>query len=175
MAIRIDKCKGCGRRKPIVNTKYCLCRECNWSRLHPGEKPKTYELKRTSLPQPKEPFKRFQKPIKQHSKKSASVLKGDEETYYSVYELNFNKNGGECRCDECNAPLDPRFRDDSGKIVQRFRFSHILGKQAYPEYRHSIINFNFLCFKCHNKWEFGDKKSMKIYKYNQEIIKQLKS
>lgn len=43
------KCLHCGNVRVIINRKYHLCNNCNWKRLHPGEKKKVYQLKRTPL------------------------------------------------------------------------------------------------------------------------------
>lgn len=51
--------------------------------------------------------------------------------------------------------------------------SHILTRGAYPEMAHDPRNINILCFEMHNKWENGDRKSMRIYPGNELIIKQL--
>jgi hypothetical protein len=49
-------------------------------------------------------------------------------------------------------------------------FSHILSKGSQPKLRHVKANINILCLECHQKWEFGDKKSMDIYPANEQII-----
>ena len=53
--------------------------------------------------------------------------------------------------------------------------SHILTKGAHPEMAHDPRNVNILCFEMHNKWENGDRKSMRVYAINQLTIEQLKS
>ena len=53
--------------------------------------------------------------------------------------------------------------------------SHILTKGAHPEMAHDPRNVNILCFEMHNKWENGDRKSMRIYAINQLTIEQLKA
>ena len=58
-------------------------------------------------------------------------------------------------CEECDKDL--------GKNWERYMFSHILSKGSQPKLRHNKDNINILCLECHQKWEFGDKKSMKIY------------
>lgn len=180
MQLRIDECKKCNKTKPIVNKKYGLCQECNWERLHPKEgsfqEHRTKQqkslvqsslkkgsiLKRTPLK--KKPYR-----IKQVSDKQRKVIKRDEEIYEEVWNMKDHV------CEECECDLGDRFRDDNGKIIDRFRYSHILGKDLYPEHRHNTHNFNLLCLECHQKWEYGDKKSMKIYEPNQVIIRELKN
>jgi hypothetical protein len=53
--------------------------------------------------------------------------------------------------------------------------SHILSRGAHPEMAKDARNINILCFEMHNKWEFGDRRSMRIYEKNQKIIELLKS
>ena len=69
-------------------------------------------------------------------------------------------------CEECDKDL--------GKNWERYMFSHILSKGSQPKLRHNKDNINILCLECHQKWEFGDKKSMKIYPANERLIELLK-
>ena len=62
-------------------------------------------------------------------------------------------------CEECDKYLGDKW--------ERYMFSHILSKGSQPRLRHVKANINILCFDCHHKWEFGDKKSMEIYPLNQ--------
>jgi hypothetical protein len=103
-----------------------------------------------------------------------SQLKLDEETYKKVYNSS-EKRMGFAFCEECGKILSNSFRDSSGKIVNRFQYSHILSKGAFPEYRHNTLNFNILCQDHHQQWETGDRKSMKIYEKNQKVIEILKN
>ena len=170
MQLKSAECKGCEQYRPIVNRKHHLCQECNTRRLNPNGS-KIYTLKRTPLKPNTTPLKRSTKPIAQRSKKSVRTLKLDEETYELVYRQHMND--GSYQCENCDMPLDPRFRDEEGRIVQRFRYSHILSKGAYPMHRHNPLNFNFLCFNCHQLWEFGGEKgrrSMRIFMKNVNII-----
>ena len=48
--------------------------------------------------------------------------------------------------------------------------SHILTKGAHPSLRHDKRNINLVCMEHHQIWEFGDRKSMKIYEKNKPII-----
>ena len=52
--------------------------------------------------------------------------------------------------------------------------SHILTRGAHPEMAHDPRNVNILSFECHNRWENGDRKNMRIFAGNQIIIEQLK-
>lgn len=52
--------------------------------------------------------------------------------------------------------------------------SHILTRGAYPDMAFDPRNINLLCFDMHNKWENGNRKSMRIYERNMKIIEQLK-
>lgn len=52
--------------------------------------------------------------------------------------------------------------------------SHILTRGAHPEMAHDPRNVNILCFEMHNKWENGNRETMRIYRINQLTIQQLK-
>lgn len=169
MQLRMEMCDGCGLVRPIVNNKHCLCNECNWKRLHPQEEAKTYQLKRTPLKPSTTPLKRSNIPLRQRSKKAPNTLKLDEQVYEQVYLKAIQNHT--CECENCNVALDPRFRDEEGRVVQRFRYSHILTKGAFPEHRYNVLNFNFLCYNCHQIWEFGGNKGriqMKIFVKNEK-------
>lgn len=68
-------------------------------------------------------------------------------------------------CEECSCPL-PHY---SATFC-----SHILTRGAHPELAIDPRNVNILCFRHHQQWENGDRKSMRIYEGNQRIIEELK-
>ena len=78
-------------------------------------------------------------------------------------------------CEECGEFLGSEFEDEDDNVIDLFRYSHILTKQAFPMFRHDKRNINLLCKQHHNQWERGDRKKMKIYEKNQETILQLKN
>lgn len=80
------------------------------------------------------------------------------------YEKCFNKS--DHKCEECGKQLNTDFRDEEGRIVNRWRYSHVIPKSIAPELRHDILNINNLCLFHHMMWENGDKESMKIYEGN---------
>lgn len=51
--------------------------------------------------------------------------------------------------------------------------SHILTRGAHPDMAVDPRNINILCLEMHNKWEFGNRKEMRIFAKNQVIINQL--
>lgn len=53
--------------------------------------------------------------------------------------------------------------------------SHILTRGSHPEIAHDIRNVNILCKRHHDKWEFGKRSKMRIYKKNKLIISILKN
>lgn len=69
-------------------------------------------------------------------------------------------------CEECMKPL---------REYSAVHISHILTRGAHPAIAHDPRNFNMLCFKCHGKWENGDRESMRIYAKNELTIKMLKN
>lgn len=68
-------------------------------------------------------------------------------------------------CEECNSPI---------ATMSRVNVSHILSKGSHTGFRNHELNYNILCFKHHDQWEFGDKKAMKIYEQNQLTIQEIK-
>lgn len=68
-------------------------------------------------------------------------------------------------CEECLKPL----REYSAVYC-----SHILSRGAYPEMAFDARNINLLCFNCHQRWENGDRRAMRIYDRNIRIINELK-
>ncbi len=53
--------------------------------------------------------------------------------------------------------------------------SHILTRGAHPEIATDPRNINILCFEAHNRWENGDRKTMRIYPANVRLIELMKS
>lgn len=102
------------------------------------------------------------------SEKTQVKIDKDEETYEKVF------NSSDHKCEECGVRLNEEFRDDEGRVSCRWRYSHILPKSIYPKLRHNVLNFNNLCLECHQVWDFGDKKRMKIFDKNEETICKLK-
>ena len=69
------------------------------------------------------------------------------------------------QCEETMRPL----RNFSASFC-----SHILTRGAFPEMAHDPRNINILCLEMHNKWEHGDRESMRIYPKNVRLIELLK-
>lgn len=105
-------------------------------------------------------------PIAKVSDKRKKTMKEDKNYYRLAIAQSIVKNKGKCVCEECGVLIV----EPSGMNV-----SHILSKGAWPEYYHHALNHNILCVKHHYQWEFGDKKSMKIYPANQILIEQIKA
>jgi hypothetical protein len=67
--------------------------------------------------------------------------------------------------------------EECGRYLVNFSpgyISHILSRGAHIDKAKDLRNVNILCFECHQKWEFGDRKKMKIYDKNQITIQILK-
>lgn len=94
------------------------------------------------------------------SKKLKNIRAKDREVYDIVWRTKPHY------CEECYVHI---------REASPHNFSHILSKGAEPRARHLIRNFNLLCFNCHNKWEFGKRSEMRIYKKNVEIIQSIKN
>lgn len=144
-------CTKCNKSLPIANKKYNLCFDCNFKRLHNGLSPRQYYY----VKQKESSLKRFKK------------TKNDIEKMEEVYEQVFNNKPP--FCEECRKPLSKIFRNSKGKVVDKFRFSHILPKSIYSKYKYNSLNFNLLCFDCHATWENGSRHSMRIWKQNIQI------
>lgn len=67
-------------------------------------------------------------------------------------------------CEETMQPL----RNYSASVV-----SHIISKGARPDISLDPRNTNILTLQMHNKWEFGNRKEMRIYNKNQKTIQML--
>lgn len=166
-----DICKDCNQEKWISNARG-LCNECVFKANHDGKsrfevakekevsKPrKIYNLKRTPL----KSKKNIQK-LEEKIERRKQALEKDHETYLQVFNKSKHK------CEECGCNLPNVFKDDNGNLVAIYRYSHILSKGSHNEYRYELWNFNELCFKHHSQWDHGDRKSMKIYERNKQIV-----
>ena len=69
------------------------------------------------------------------------------------------------QCAECMRPLNQY----SATYV-----SHIMTRGAHPEAAHDCRNVNILCFSHHSVWENGNRKNMRIYQRNLQIVEELK-
>ena len=169
-------CNNCNTDKVIVNKHFGLCLECNNLRLYGNKYGKVYKgigNNNKSTRASKKP-KKFRNKSKEKPKKSLfstnidypqpnkiSTIDKDEE----FYEKCFNA----CKvheCEECEQPLPTRFRDDEGKVIARWRYSHIIPKSIASHLRHILENINHLCITCHTRWDHADKYNMKIYSKN---------
>lgn len=167
-------CNNCKTDMPIVNKHFGLCQDCNNIRMHGSKwgKQSPHKEKKKKEPARKSMF--------------VDLASGNDKTVYHVYggrrsgksmiaklfmDNAFYKqvfNRSDHKCEECSTQLNDVFEDESGKVLNRWRYSHIIPKSIAPELRHEVGNMNNLCLKCHMEWENGDKKSMKIYKGNKE-------
>ena len=162
-------CSGCKKDKTIKNAFHKLCLECNNKRLESRKKPKstTYINKKEKLNKREET--RFKRVVESKDAVKKKRLKKKMGKNFVLDELFYEECFNDCKiheCEECRFPLPTEFRDDSGKVIARFRYSHIIAKSIAPELRHDRNNINHLCMECHTKWDFGDKRSMNIYEKN---------
>lgn len=161
-------CRNCEQPKLIINKHFGLCQECNNLRLYGNKYGKQYKETFSN----KKPIRAVKNSIKKKSKQSlfTSIIKKEsKQTVLEKDEIFYQEcfNQSNHKCEECNCDLPTIFRDEDGKIIARWRYSHIIPKSIASELRHRMININHLCLKHHTMWDFGDKKSMKIYKTNQ--------
>ena len=149
-------CKKCKKDYKIVNKYYGLCLPCNNERLHGSKYGKSYDG-----------IKRSRKSNSNEASKLRRQERIDADEVF--YETCFNMS--DHKCEECGKNLPTEFRDDEGKVIARYRYSHIIAKSIASELRHDVNNINHLCIECHTKWDFGDKKSMRIYAKNAKRFK----
>ena len=148
---KFGKYNNCGCNRPLNSRG--ICPDCVFLANHNGMNRAEYYKSRSKS--------------KELTEKNVETISLDEETYEKVFNVY------PPYCQECGRKLNEVFRNDAGKIINRSQYSHILSKKAYPEFRHNHLNFNRLCLWHHNKWEFGDKESMKIFKENAPVIEKL--
>ena len=86
----------------------------------------------------------------------------------------FDSRDGNHLCEECGVFVGDVFETDSGQVLNRYKYSHILPKSHYPQFRHDVRNMNYLCMDHHNMWHSKDRSLMKIYNDNLVIINELK-
>ncbi len=153
-------CSCCGELKNIVNSFFRLCLQCNITRLNKNKPPKVnlYQQKKT---EPKNTLKIDHKiKIGNTPHKASDKIRLDEEFYEKCFNLSNHK------CEECNSQLPTNFRDENGKVIAKWRYSHIVPKSIAPELRLNTDNINHLCLKCHDFWENKEKVNMKIFAKN---------
>lgn len=150
-------CNKCGGDKKIVNKHFNLCLECNNLRLHGSKYGKQY----TYIPK-KFPLRRASRNKSISIRKKIEKISKDENFYKECFDsVEIHK------CEECGVKLPSEFKYED-TILARWRYSHVIAKSIAPHLRHVIRNINHLCFKCHYKWDHGDKRSMKIYEKNKK-------
>lgn len=165
------ECRECGS-KYIVNKTYCLCDSCNQIRLHgksrfdrfleqQSKKPVQYTKKKSNRLKPPRRVVDLGKSSSSFTR-TISKIKEDEVFYEKVFNQRPHK------CEECGYQLNEVFRDEEGKVINRWQYSHVVPKSIAPELRHEVNAMNRLCFDHHSQWENGDKESMKIFKKNSE-------
>src|SRR5690554_4983817 len=130
---RKQVCNGCNENTNIVNKHFGLCLRCNQLRLQKNKSSKKKSIGRSSA----------------SKAKTEKKIDEDEEIYERVF------NALPCKCEECGAPLPEDFRDENGKVIARYQYSHIIPKSIAAELRHSVENFNRLCLIHHIQWENG--------------------
>ena len=161
-------CSKCKKDKSIKNAFHKLCMECNNERLEAKKPAKVYTLSSSKTKSVKSKETRLKRKVRdgEKIKKKQGRKMGKN---FELDEIFYEKSFNQCKiheCEECRNPLPTEFRDDNGKVIARFRYSHIIAKSIGPEIRHDLNNINHLCLACHTVWDFGDKKSMKIYAKN---------
>lgn len=157
-------CNNCNKDNEIINKHFGLCRECNNLRLHGSKYGKSYNVSNKDI-KPLKPRKNKAKKslfsnVKPTPKKNVERLAEDEAFYEECFNLSDHK------CEECGVQLPTEFKDEDGKVIARWRYSHIVAKSIAPELRYDTNNINHLCLKHHTQWDHADRENMKIYNSN---------
>lgn len=91
--------------------------------------------------------------------KKVKAKKGQSDVFFEIW------NERPHICAECGRPLSQALPSV---------FSHYLPKGKYPNLKLCKQNIDLLCYEHHYQWDFGDRKSMKIYDENRiQLLKQL--
>jgi hypothetical protein len=162
-------CKNCKKKQKISNAFFGLCLICNNERLRLKNGVK--KNKTTKYMQKQKEFNKkannklksdFKESLgrKTNEKKRNGAIIEDEKFYEQSFNLSNHK------CEECNKQLSTDFRGEDGKVLVRWRYSHVIPKSIAPELRHNLLNINNLCLQCHQEWENGDKVKMSIFSHN---------
>ena len=160
-------CSKCGNSY-VVNKKYQLCDNCNTIRLHGKDKLQILQERKVVVIGNSNKLKKGVAKAREEAKEKRHLqLSKDKITYKEVFEDKDNI------CEECGELLPDEFEDENGNINAIYQYSHILSKKAFGQFRNNRLNFNKLCRKHHDQWEFGDKQKMNIYKENQKVIQKL--
>ena len=78
-------------------------------------------------------------------------------------------------CENCHKFLGDGFKDKDGKLINLFRYAHIIPKSIYPYLRHYDKNIMLLCLNCHTQFDNSPKNIVeKMNCYDGEHIEQLK-
>jgi nitrate reductase cytochrome c-type subunit len=162
-------CKNCKKQQKISNAFFGLCLICNNNRLQSNRGVKKNEAtkyiqkdkKLSSAAENRLKFE-FKESLrrKTNEKKRNSAIIEDEKFYEQSFNLSNHK------CEECNKQLPTDFRGEDGKVIARWRYSHVIPKSIAPELRHNLLNINNLCLQCHQEWENGNKFKMNIFNNN---------
>lgn len=130
-------------------------------------------LKRTPLK--RKPYKKKKKLDPQDDvsyfrrKKPAKATADSTQRQMHILDLNLCQMIWDARehvCKECEEPLPNTWHKEN--------FSHNLPKGTYKNMRYCAANIDLVCFDCHQKWEFGDRKSMKIYnEKHRQMLKEI--
>lgn len=163
----VKTCKKCGWERNIVNSFFCLCQGCNTARLKDDNKKQDKEplfMKTLSKKGLFDSIKVNPKSKITFTTPKVNKTKQKIDADEKFYEQCFNNSDHEC--EECGTALNDVFRGDNGKIIARWRYSHIVPKSVAQELRHDINNINHLCLRHHEQWENRDKFNMKIFAKN---------
>jgi len=170
MELKIERCKKCDRKTPIVNRKYQLCQQCNWERLHPVEgsyssnrKKQQVKLLR-SLQANLKPIKSRTR-LSQMSTKQRQVARDLADVYKEISIMRIKV------CTGCGTE-------------HRLSHSHLIPRSRRKDLEASHANITYHCLSmgdtkgCHDIWEHGsidDKKMLNDFEKSMQYIKAVDS
>lgn len=118
---------------------------------------------------------------KKYLTKFSEKMKIMHERDKEFYRICWNNKPHYCK--NCGKYLGDKFEEvtinkegeKEYKIINLFRYAHIIPKSIYPYLRHYINNIFLLCLDCHTLFDNGTKEERKKMKiYNEDLFDLLK-
>lgn len=107
--------------------------------------------------------------MKKFSVKMEELHKKDEIFYKRIWDTRPHI------CCNCGKFLGNDFYSNDGKILNIFRYAHIIPKSIYRNLRHCDINLMLLCFNCHDRFDHTPRNIYsQMHCYNEDYIDKLK-
>lgn len=128
------------------------------------------KLKEKSLNNKKKYLSKF-------SEKMKIMHERDKEFYKICWNTkpHYCKNCGKYLGDKFEEVIINKEGEKEYRIINLYRYAHIIPKSIYPYLRHYIYNIFLLCLDCHTLFDNGTKEEVKKMKiYNEDLFDLLK-